>query len=467
MSQIVRRNSFPQAIVLLALCIGLLVSPPKTRGQDLAAAADPEWHFRFELFQMLLEQDKLQTTTSLRAVLANPQQSVLVVLGDLTGIIPPRTVESFCESGGTVLIACDSEYSGGRLAEFQPGAIQTSRTQDHYQGFSDCLQITNLDPDHPMTDGVGSLVVNRSGWLAKPRWFQPDWDVIARLPQDCIPSNASTEPLLVEFRLSDAGKKTGGRLFLAADQSLFTNGMLWHGDNAILAINLSKLLCDGNRSQLCFIADGAAQQSYQQSPALDPKDMPPLPDNMPLPEADLETYLKLGNSIIRHVEESNLANEVLANQPRNMSVRHYKRYVYLALITAAVLAFLWALFAASNAMHAPMPNREMKTAHALTSDRRIESAEFGQAASMLARGLCRELTNSEDSADWHQQLRNTLAVNPAVRAEKVTQKQVTELLDLAVNTRTIHISRKRFEAIGKTIQTLRNLHQQGALTIEV
>ncbi len=467
MSQVVVRIRFRPAIWWLTLCLLLVTCPQSARCQDVAAAADPEWHFRFELFQMLLEQNDLQSTTNLPAVLANPQRSVLVVLGDPAGMIPPRTVESFCEDGGTVLIACDSEYSGGRLAEFQAGTVEASRTRHRYQGFSDCLQITNLDPNHPLTDGVGSLVLNRSGWLGKPKWFQPDWDVIARLPPDCRPANASTEPLLVEFRLPNAGPNSAGRMFLAADQSLFTNGMLWHGDNAILAINLSKLLCSGNRSQLCFIADGSLLPSYQQSPALNPNDVPPLPDDLPVPEADLQTYLQLGNSIIRHMEESNLANEVLANRPRNMSVAHYKRYIYLALITAAVLAFLWALFAATNAQHAPMPNREMKTAHALTADQRIESAEFGQAASMLARGLCRELTDSEDSAVWHQQLRHTLAVHPAVRAKKISQKQVAELLDLAVNTRTIHISRKRFEAVGENIQTLRNLHQQGALLIEV
>lgn len=466
MSQVVRRMFCRSGVFCwLMLCIGLMMCPQLARGQDVAAAADPEWHFQFELFQMLLEQNELQTVSRPQALLSDPPRGVLVILGSLDGVISPRMVEAFCEGGGAVLIASDSAYSGGRLAEFRAGPVQTNSREDRYQGHSDCLQITNLDAKHPVMDGVGSLVVNRSGWLGKPRWFQPEWDVLARLPQSCTPRGVSTEPLMVEYGLSDAADPNG-RLFLAADQSLFTNGMLWHGDNAILAINLSQLLCTGGRTQLCFVADGTTLSSVQQNSAMNPNSPPPLPDDIPLPEASVETLLKLGNSVIRNVEESNLANELLANRPRDMSTRHYKRYVYLALIAAAVVAFLWALFAATNAMHGPMPTRQMKTAHDLTSGRRIESAECGQAASMLARAMCRELTDSEDSAVWQSQLRHTLAVMPAVKANQLSQKNVAELLDLAMNPRNIHISKKRFETVGQNIQTIRKLHQQGLLQAE-
>jgi hypothetical protein len=467
MNQAVQRISNTHRVCLawlLSLTIVFCAGQTPVRAQDLAAAADPEWHFHFELFQMLLEQNNLQSSTNLQDILANPQQSVIVVLGDLTGIIPPRAVETFCEGGGTVLIACDSEYSAGRLAEFRAGPVHTTDAADRYQGHSDCLIITNLDEAHPLMDGVGSLVVNRSGSLGKPRWFKPVWDVIARLPQNCQPENTSTEPILVEVQISETVTAANGSIFLAADQSLFTNGMLWHGDNAILAINLSKLLCAGNKTQLCFIADGAALQSYQQSPSSNPDFQPPLPEN--LPDVD-PMNPKLWNSIIQNVQESNLVNEVLANQPRNMSVRHYKRYVYLTLIAAASLFGLWAMFAARNGLHAAMPTRAMKSAHALTADRRIEAAEFGQAASMLARALCRELTGSEDSVVWHQKLQQGVASSSTVRGEQITPKQVAEVLDLALNTRTIHVSRRRFESLGQDIQSIRTLHQQGALQIEV
>ena len=111
MNQAVQRISNTHRVCLawlLSLTIVFCAGLTPVRAQDLAAAADPEWHFHFELFQMLLEQNNLQSSTNLQDILANPQQSVIVVLGDMTGIIPTRAVETFCEGGGIVLIACDS-----------------------------------------------------------------------------------------------------------------------------------------------------------------------------------------------------------------------------------------------------------------------------------------------------------------------------------------------------------------------
>ena len=442
----------------------LSASSASAIAQNMDAADDPDWHFRFELFQMLLEQNGLQTSSEINAIINAPGRSVIVLLVNLHGIAAPRILERLCEEGGTVLLACDSNYSGGRLAEFQPGPVKTLRTEDRYQDHDDCIEITNLDSKHPLMEGVNRLVVNRSGWLAKPRWFLPTWDVIARLPRNCSPGGASTEPLIVEVKISETAT---GRMFLTSDQSLFTNGMLWHGDNSIFAINMSQLLCTDNKSKLLFVADGSTLQSYQQSPALDPNAQSspnlPLPEQMPRPEGGFESMLRFANAVLKNVETSNVANEFLANRPRNVAPPYYKRYVMFALAMLALLIVLWRLLSAGNPFRAAMPHREMKTAHDLTADRKIEANEFGMAASMLARDLCREVTGSDDSAAWLEKLHGNPATGEASVVAKPLRKRMEVVLDLAINTRTVHITRQRFEFIGQTIQELRQLHQQNQL----
>jgi len=404
---------------------------------------------------MLLEQNGLTPVSSPAEILETPERSVIVLMGNLNQVMPPRIIERFCLRGGRVLMACDTGYSAGMITEFHAGPVVARNSRDHYQGFDDCLKITNLDQTHPLMQGVGSLVVNRSGWLGKHRGGL-DWDVLARIPSQCSPSQSSTEPLMAEVAIYP---QAVGKLVIAADQSLFTNGMLWHGDNAILAINLSQMLCEGNRTRLLFVTDGTPLASYQQSPAMN--QLPDLPEN--LPEPTMASMFQIANSVVKNVQESNVANEMLANQPRNMKASHVRRALLFALAIASLLFVMWLLTCTGPSTHPPMPERTMKTAHALAADQKVKSTEFGQAASLLARSLCRELTGSQDSAEWLRQLGGNAVSGASPVGEKTKEKPLSIVLDLAVNPRTVHISRKRFEFIGRTVQELRQLHRQDGL----
>ncbi|MEO2013748.1 MAG: DUF4350 domain-containing protein [Fuerstiella sp.] len=448
------------AVVLLVLCT--LIAAPNSVAQQSTQSATDEWHFRYELFQMLLEQNGLNPTTSFSEVLNDPEHSVVVIVGQLDRSIHPRKIETFCENGGAVLMASDLTYSAGRICEFRGGPVVGVRSLDWYQSHRDCLNITDLDPDHPLTTGVNSIVVNRSGWLDSPRWLAREPEVAARLPARCIPADAGGKPVIATITLNPPAS---GPLIIVSDQSLFTNGMLWHGDNAILAINVSKMLCEGQRSRLLFLADGAGLGSYEDSPLLNnlppPGSLPELPANMPEPE--LQTMLRVANSVIQNVERSNVLNEVLANRPRNARAPYYWR-IFLFMLAIVALAFvIWKLSATGSAPQQSMPDREMKTAHQLSAGRKIKSAEFGFASSMLARELWEELTGLEDPASWQRLLAANAATGVLVDQEKSTQNQLSVVLDLAVNTRTVHISRRRFESIGQTIHQLRQLHRQGKL----
>ncbi|MCP4175805.1 MAG: hypothetical protein GY758_34095 [Fuerstiella sp.] len=446
----------------LLLVLMTLFTCPKSMAQPPEESDRDEWHFRYELFQMLLEQNGLEPATSVKELLNDPQNSVLVMVGRLNGTIPPSLVESFCELGGAVLLASDLRYAAGRICEFRQSPATSIQRRDWYQSHSDCLEITDLNQEHPLMTGVNSIVLNRSGWLDSSRWSPRKQQAAARLPRECDPAEARNKPVIATLTLNRRGS---GPVIMAGDQSLFTNGMLWHGDNAILAINISRTLCEGPRSQLLFVADGVILGSYKDSPLLKnrpwPASLPELPENMPEPE--LQTMLRVANSVIRNVEQSNLMNEVLANRPRNARAPYYWRICLFVLAIVALAFVIWRISATGLSPQQPMPSRAMKTAQELSSGRKIKSTEFGFASSMLARELCRELTGQDDSADWQSMLSANAATGAMVTQEMSLQNQLSVVLDLAVNTRTVHISRRRFESIGQIIDHLRKLNRQGKL----
>ncbi|MEZ6123038.1 MAG: hypothetical protein R3C49_07670 [Planctomycetaceae bacterium] len=450
-------------LLACVLCGLILTAARSVSAQTPAPEQSPDWHYRFELFQMLLEEKGPAPTFRLQDALRSPSQSVIVVMGQLNGVISPQTLEQFCYSGGTALIASDSDYRAGRLCDLHGTVVRSAVEEDQYQGFDDCLKLNRLDELHPLMDGISSLIVNRSGWLRPGGSLGLRHDVVAALPERCSPLVSSGEPVLVEVRLGDRAQ---GRLFVAADQSLFTNGMFWHGDNALLSINMARLLCEGPRKQLWFVADQTVQGSYRQSPLL--QNTPPSPPPVPPIDAepDLATKLKLGNLLIRKLQASNVANELLANRPRNVREPYYRRGLLFALAAAILLWILWKLMSPSAGVLPGMPHRVMKSAHTLSTDRRVQSAEFGLAASMLARELCRDLTGSQDSAVWQRRLVWNSGSASLARQKKSVRKQLASVLELALNTRTVHISRRRFQAVGQTIQQLRQLHQSGQLLTE-
>lgn len=455
-----RKSRIRSSIRLLAILLLLPALISACRAQN-AASPDHNWHFRYELFQMLLEQNGLEPVTDPARVFRDPESSVIVLLGNVN-VFQPHDLNDFCERGGAVLVATDRSYSAGRIGEFMSSnsPVRSRRVSDWYQNHYDCLILDNIDSRNPLMKNVNSLVVNRTGWLAKPRWARREWDVAARLPDSTEPRRAESQPVIASLRFR---QKEKGRLIMAADPSLFTNGMLWHGDNAILAINTSQLLCAGKRNRLLFLVDRKALESYRDSPMMNQTPPPPLPENLPenLPEPELATWLRIGNSVIRNVEETNVMNEAVADYTSRINSRMLRRAIIFAVAVIATLFILWSITSNNAPTHRPMPARKMKSAHSLNAGRKTEASEFGLAASMLARELCKELTGSSEPAEWQRQLsENPVSGNGPLQA-KSAQKDIRKVLDLAVNTRTVHISRRKFEATGRMIQKLRQLHREG------
>lgn len=435
------------------------------------APGDVEWHFRHELFQMLLEERGLTVETSLEAALASPRESILVVLGNLDR----KQVDSgklipFATGGGRVLLASDRAGRMGPAVSFVAGPITANNQSTQYQQLSDCLRVSNLVGSHPVMDGVHEIIVNRSGWLSLLPEQLMNWQVIATVPETCKPQRSRGEPLIAVSQISRPG---AGSMIIAADPSLFTNSMMWHGDNAILAIRISEELCRGEKTKLVFIVDGQPLPSYRQSPLLDEstRPAPPVPQPPPQsrhqlpgppPKPTWEQRLRVANAVIEHVEESNIHNEALIDNPRYPNQRLYPRVILLIL---AVLTGIWLLSklrqSASVRPGEPAP-REMKTAKRMSADTAGFGRNYASIAQSLARELCRELTGSPVPRDWHGQLSDPDSHPTLATLTSAQRSDLEAIVELATDRNIAHISASGLRRYGSMILRLRSVHRSSA-----
>lgn len=441
-------------------------------GKTAGAVPNSEWHFRHELFQMLLEERGLKVVESLDAALASPRDSVIVMTGRLSRVnaVYVENLSTFAERGGTVLLALDSTASIGGIASFTSTSITSEDSATQYQGHADCLRVANLERSHPLMKGLSELIVNRSGWLvlhSQPQWMS--WEVLATVPETCSPRRCRGLPLIAA---SVSGLPDAGTLIVAADPSLFTNSMLWHGDNAPFAIRVSELLCRGEKRRLAFLVDGQPLPTYRASPHLQrtakPQPQPPKPKSMPVPiqnapppKPTLESALRLANLVIQNVEESNILNEALINQPRPLNRRLYTWIVLVGLV-ALMAAWLTLKMEHTAAVNPPSPTaRTMKTAQALLNGNDDQGHQYGEAAQLLAREFCQELSaGAPPSSDRWQCLDNP-AIQPSLERMSESQRhELASLIELADSSDAPHISSRRLQQIGLVIHSLRGLHRE-------
>lgn len=435
------------------------VSSATGEAADNDVAVDDDWLFRFELFQGLLEQSGLNPVSSIPDVFVTPDKAVVVLTGQISSSFPPRLIERFCARGGHLLVACDTGFSAGRIAEFQEGPVVVRGSQNRYLNFEDCIVVTDFPAEHPITNGVQKLIFNRTGWLKKPRWFLPAWQQLANLPVNVSPRSSRSQPVMLQVETTDSMK---GRLLVLADHSVFTNGMLWHGDNALFAIQVAEWLAESDRDQLLFISDGQALSGFLNSPAFQP---PPM--DIPTPKADLATMLKyitaLANNVVKTSQEKNLTNELLARQPRGISPSKYRQILLMILATIIILFAVWRFTTTSYNYYQSVPKREMKSALDLNHEELGRQEELSRAASMLARDLCRELTGSTDSRVWVQQL-SKQSLNPKITSlDRAERARLGTIVDLATNNRTVHVSKKKLEELGGLIRDFRQQHNGQSL----
>ncbi|MCA9035880.1 MAG: DUF4350 domain-containing protein [Planctomycetaceae bacterium] len=472
-------------------CVNSGMSGPRLHAQESTAAvshanettfAGEKWSFGYELFQMLLEERGLAMLSDLDEATTAPSETVVVMMGDLSSLNQTDwlRLQRFVVNGGTVLLASDQSH---RILGFNAGPVSTSAKEHQYQGFEDCVLATDLSRSSSLTRGLKNIVLNRSGWLTIPWSGTLNWFVAARLPADCAPRRSGQQAAMVmgwprqQGRLpnSNEASRSRGLLLMAADQSLFTNLMLWHGDNAMLAVNVAEMLCNGQRKRLLFMVDRQANVSYTQSEAMQPEAMPsqtaesptippeipPLPDQLPedLPEPKLETMLRLANAVVREVEESNVVNEVLADRPRRVRQPFYQRAVMLLLFGIAALWLLWRLAQKNSIQPAQVASRVMQSSLQMISRQKLgtvggSSKLYAEAAEVLARDLCQQLTGSTSAEEWKRQLTGREWLNNSVPLSPPLREELTFAVQLAVRGHSGNMTRSRFETFGRSLREL-------------
>lgn len=408
------------------------------------------WQFEHDLFQMLLEDQGVEIVSDFKIAFAAPRQSIIV----LTGTAPAqfRTSDwqqlvSFVNDGGHLLIASDRSGIGQQLGRFGEGPVTTRNKRNQYQGFDDCLLVPMKQEFSETLSGVSQVVTNRSGWFVANSRGTLNWDTLVSLPEDCSPGVAQGQSLLA---LGRSKPTDGGLVLVSADASVFTNGMMWHGDNAIFAIRVSEILTEGEKSQLLFVSDNRILNSFRERLPSE-GDSTPMPD-LPLPEPELKKALRLGNAIMSEIGNSNVLNEALRQQPRYITTgAYFTALLVFAAILFGVLVFLW--LRSAGYLRGSLPvRRKMMAAFELESMADRMRGDYRNAAGYLSREFCWDLSGSRQSSDWQQYFATVLA-NPGTLGDK-DRRGLREVVDIACRGSQHRMTRLDFEQLGGVIERL-------------
>jgi hypothetical protein len=211
---------------------------------------------------------------------------------------------------------------------------------------------------------------------------------------------------------------------------------------------------DNGQTLPSYMAELAPQQTPPQMPPNIPPNIPQIPPDIDPPEPDLATMLRMANEVIDEVQDSNILNETLKERPRNMRPVAWARTILLILLVLFLLFLLWRLV--QNRWHL-VPNRHdrfMQSMYGVHSSRQLETSEFGAAVETLARDLCRELTGSQVESDWLR----LVTVNPNLPSATFSRSQkkaLKEIVGIAMRGCRVHISRRKFQTLGRSIDAIR------------
>lgn len=455
-------------LITLGLMIafwGLCDSVLAQSGSRPGSTNSDKWYLGYNGFRMLLEERGLTVRTDLSATLTRPKESVIVMFGDVTrvSLAEWRRLRAYVAQGGRLLVASEYEFKLPGVSLFSRGPVSSLDKDSQYHGFDDCIVLSDLNQSHPLSKGLRRIIVNMAGWLSTSEDSSLQWEVIAAFTQDVAPGAARHRPVIMAG--IDVAPGTGV-MILSADQSLFSDGMLWHGDNSLFAIQVSDLLCRGNRKWLTVYDNGQTLPSYmaeltrppqppqQQPPPLPPGTPPQLPSDVDPPDPDLATMLRMANEVLDEVQDSNILNETLKERPRNMRPVAWARSILLILLILFLLFILWRLV--QNRWHLVLNrhSRFMQSMYGVYSSRQLETSEFGGAIEILARDLCRELTGSQVESDWLKLSASNPDLPSAVfsRAQK---KALKDVVTIATGGCRVHLSRRKFESLGRAIESVR------------
>lgn len=427
-----------------------------------AMAQAPDWQMGFDLFQLLLEQKGVIAENDQgRALTGNAQQKVVVVLGNVNGI--PNwnwmRVRNFVQAGGVVLVATDQSSHLQGIARIEAGPLQVA-DDSAYQGFSDCPIVNRFPGRQSITAGVEEIVANRAGWI-QGLSRRSEWMTVAEFPESTRTHRnrfAGSVPLISMKRPN----RNGGKIIVMSDHSILLNGMLTHGDNARLVMNIADELCDAGRRELYLIIDGqvASAKLPHELPPIRLEDVPPLTleDFADMPRGQL---LNFANTLLTELEDENVHNELFAEQPAAIEPPFYRQCLYIVVAILGILFLLRQIPKGSKHVQ-PAVRREPTSMSDIRINELVLAGNLLPAARELARDFFRTVTQSSDIADW-QITPEEVQVEGGFLYRRSIRNAFMRLHRLATQVDRSYIPQRQFQKLAKQIEHLHLLHRQGRL----
>jgi hypothetical protein len=448
--------------LLLALIAGLLVWPSLIQAQPPANRSpdDPGASWRYDFLQLLLEERQLRVDRSLQSAFGNPKSSVVVVGndGDNALRMMPSVIVDYVEQGGAILIMHELNGVGradvlalAGIGSFFKGPVTALRPEDTYEGFNDCVRVSEVRDREGLFSDVRMLITNRAGWFKPSEAMGWDWETVATFPVHTEPTKVQPKRLLCIGRPKNSN---GGIAIVLSDSSMLTNNMIFHGDNSRLALHLAEVFQQQGRDRFVMLRNNISLDSISNRIAerMRQEQERMQQQNLPRPKPTLAQWLEMGNLVAKEVVDSNVINEALQRQPRNVAPERYFRFLVTLLVAASLIWILWKLLTSTSLRELWLARRRQRHAYEIQSGN--EAGDYRTAAGFLAQEFCIQWTGSHHSRQWQQALA-TLVRQPPITA--VDRNALVRVVDIASRGCHERMSGPEFQKFGNTLEALRRL----------
>lgn len=407
------------------------------------------WHLQYSLYEYLFNQRGLETVQDPSEAFTNPETTAIVALGRQR---VDRLLEQLAPVVGVSPILIATDYGGAAPGYFQiaSGPV-TARTREiRYLEHRDCLRLNTFPASDPLTGGLREVVINRGSWLAKLDERLGRWTVHGRYPIEVSPAESAFAAFIATWRSRDLSKPAP--MTVVSDQSLFSNGMLWHGQNMLVALNTIGTFSVEGCERVLFIVDGLPKTTPGAI-------VPPVMDmNVPKPEIEelpidpsLQSLLEMSNAVITKFEDADLMNEMLANQPRRIREAYYRR---ILIVGFSALLFAAALYQFSRQFQRPRATVPLEVETAGDNDwvdGPDSPEDRGRAAQYLIRGALSEWTGSSDPVVW----RRSLELSVPGSVDDGGTIAIAHLLHLGTANPVPPLSREKLHSVGLEVLRFR------------
>lgn len=371
-----------QLFIILVLLASIAGLPPQTAAGQQPIKSD-DWPFGHEGLNLLIQETGIQICNFGKWNRLPSEEKFMMIL-DHPGWAPSlRNVPT--------LITSDSRSAAGLVFRSisRRAMVDAANRQDYFES-TDC-PIVRPNSDHPVFAGVDRIICNRPGYLA-------------RTSSNITANDTQTFPLLDRrgnarrFSVIDDQKK----LIAVADRNLFTNQMLFKGDNLLLAENILTWLSDDfRRKNVLLVIQGRVVSPIDES---DLEIQTPVPTReevlAALKNLPADKMLEFANSVAAVSEDEQLLNDMAHKLTDGLRPKALNRILLLALFATCCLFGLVTYFWQRKILRKTSIDIAGKRRRTFTNkESSVSGSERQAAASMILNAFCLDVANRR-LADW-------------------------------------------------------------------